>query len=331
MDKMRRLAIMPIAMLVLAACQSGGGDGSLAASNGTDGSPPASSGTDGSPPASSGTDGSPPASSGAGNGGGAACDDATGDDLLAQVCEAGVILVATDPAYPPQSELLPDGTYEGFDIDVANEIGERLGVDVQFETPNFDEVVAGSWAGRFDISVGSVTITEEREAVLGFTQAYYYTPAQMLATAASGITDLDGLAGMTVCVGEATTYQFWLDGTLTLAGGAPEPANPPEGAEVTTFSTDTECADSVASGRTDFEGWLTSSTTAANAIADGAEFVEVGEPVFFEPLAVAVDLSAEGHESLLAELDRIIGEMHEDGTLTSLSETWFDGLDLTTQ
>ncbi|MEO7296562.1 MAG: transporter substrate-binding domain-containing protein [Candidatus Limnocylindria bacterium] len=314
---MRRLAILPIAILVLAACQ------------------PADSGESATESASesameSHSMSSEPAATDGGTSG-TGCDNASGDDMLAQICEAGVILVATDPAYPPQSELLPDGTYEGFDIDAANELGERLGVEVQFETPNFDEVVAGSWAGRFDISVGSVTITEEREAVLGFTQAYYYTPAQMFATSASGITDLDGLAGMTVCVGEATTYQSWLEGTLTLAGNAPDPSDPPEGAEVTTFSTDTECADSVASGRTDFEGWLTSSTTGANAITAGAEFVEVGEPVFFEPLAVAVDLSEEGHESLLAELDRIVGEMHEDGTLSGLSETWFDGLDLTTE
>jgi polar amino acid transport system substrate-binding protein len=312
MEIIRRFAVLPIAMLLLAACQPPAGEAPTesAAESATE------SAAASEPAESAGT-------------GATGCDAATGDDMLAQICEAGVVRVATDPAYPPQSELLPDGTFEGFDIDVANEIGERLGVEVQFETPNFDEVVAGSWAGRFDVSVGSVTITEEREEVLGFTQPYYFTPAQMLATTASGITDLEGLAGMTVCVGEATTYQSWLEGTLSLAGDAPEPAEPPEGVQVTTFSTDTECADSVASGRTDFEGWLTSSTTAANAIAQGAEFVEVGEPVFFEPIAVAVDLSAEGHESLLAELDRIVGEMHDDGTLSGFSETWFEGLDLT--
>lgn len=314
---LRRFAVLPIVMLVLVACQPDEG-GSPADSEAPESQAAESMGAESMAPASAGAEGP-------------VCDSYSGDDLLGAICEAGVIRIATDPAYPPQSELLPDGTFEGFDIDVANEIGERLGVEVEFETPNFDEVVAGSWAGRFDVSVGSVTITEEREDVLGFTQAYYYTPAQMLATTASGITDLEGLAGQTICTGESTTYQYWLEGTLTLAGGAPEPTDPPEGAQVTTFGTDTECADSVASGRTDFEGWLTSSTTAAAAIADGAEFVEVGDPVFYEPLAVAVDLSAEGHESLLEELDRIVGEMHEDGTLSEFSESWFDGLDLTTQ
>ena len=292
MTTFRRFAILPIAVLVLAACQ--GGDS-----------------------------GSSPT---AGEGGESACDSAPEGDLLATICEAGVIRVATDPAYPPQSELLPDGSFEGFDIDVANRIGEELGVEVQFETPDFAEVVAGSWAERFDISVGSVTITEERDQVLDFTMPYYYTPAQMSATTESGITSLEELAGEVICTGESTTYQFWLEGTLNLID-APEPAAPPEGATVTTFSTDTECADAIASGRTDFTGWLTSITTAQSAIAEGAAFVEVGDPVFFEPLAVASDKSAPEHTALMEELDRIVQEMHEDGSLSSLSEQWFDGAD----
>ena len=57
------------------------------------------------------------------------CTDAT--DLLAEVCDAGVLTVSTDPAYPPASSLNEQtGEYEGFDIDVATEIAERLGVDV---------------------------------------------------------------------------------------------------------------------------------------------------------------------------------------------------------
>jgi ABC-type amino acid transport substrate-binding protein len=109
------------------------------------------------------------------------CESDGIDGLLAQVCEAGVIVVSTDPAYPPQSFLNDEGEYEGFDIDVAREIATRLGVDVEFTDPTFDAVVAGNWSGRWDMSVGSVTVTEERTEVLDFTQPYYYTPAQMAA------------------------------------------------------------------------------------------------------------------------------------------------------
>jgi ABC-type amino acid transport/signal transduction systems, periplasmic component/domain len=181
------------------------------------------------------------------------------NDLLAKIKAAGVIRVGTDPAYPPQSELKPDGTFEGFDIDTANEIGKRLGVKVKFETPDFSVVEAGKWAARFDISVGSVTITKKRLEGLDFTEPYYFTPAQMAATKASGITTLDGLAGKKVCVGDATTYFQWIGGTLQLGDGsalAPVPA----GMVATTLKTDQECSLSVKSGRHDFEGWLSSST-----------------------------------------------------------------------
>ena len=110
------------------------------------------------------------------------CDDGEQEGHFAEVCDAGVLLVSTDPAYPPQSFLNEStGEFEGFDIDVATEIATRLGVDVQFETPTFDAVVAGGWSGRWDVSVGSVTVTEERRSVLDFTRPYYFTPAQMAA------------------------------------------------------------------------------------------------------------------------------------------------------
>ncbi len=192
------------------------------------------------------------------------CDNLPADvegDLLATICERGTLLVSTDPNYAPQSFLNTDGTFEGFDIDTANEIGERLGVEVQFETPSFDAVVAGGWNGRWDISVGSVTITEERQNdILDFTQPYYYTPAQIAVTTDSGITSLDALAGQPICVGLATTYQSWIEGTLSLVG-SPEPATPPEGATAFPLDTDQLCAQSVVSGRDDFQAWLTSSTT----------------------------------------------------------------------
>jgi len=250
------------------------------------------------------------------------------NDLLGKIQKAGIIKVGTDPAYPPQSELTKSGTFEGFDIDTACEIGKRLGVKVQFETPDFTVVEAGKWAGRFDISVGSVTITTPRLANLDFTGPYYFTPAQMTATKASGITSLDGLAGKTVCVGGGTTYFQWIDGTLKLGDGsalAPVPA----GMKATTLKTDQDCALSAKSGRKDFEGWLSSSTTVAAGIAGGAPMVVAGSPVFYEPLAVATDKSGGPHAELQAALDKIITDMHADGTLAASSKKWFDGKDLT--
>ena len=300
MRSKRAFAILPIAALILAACQSDEG-----------GSPGASGGT----------------------GGTAVCDSHSEDDMLGRICEAGAIKVSTDPEYPPQS-FLDEETNEldGFDIDVAKEIAERLGVEVQFETPSFDAVVAGGWSERWDMSVGSVTITPEREEVLDFTQPYYFTPAQMSALSSSGFTSLDDFSGTTVCVGSGTTYFFWLNGELTLPESAGEITDPPADVTATTLETDTDCAEAWIAGRTDFEGWLTALPTAVGIQEAGdIEIDLVGDPVFFEPLAVAFDNTIEDNDSLVEAVDGIIGEMHEDGTLTELSNEWYEGIDYTVQ
>ena len=184
--------------------------------------------------------------------------------LLDTVLQAGTIKMSTDPQYPPQSELTAEGEYQGFDIDVGTEIAKRLGVEIAFETPSWDVITAGSWGGRWDFSVGSMTITSPRQEILDFSDPYYFTPAQMAARADSGITTLDGLAGKVVCVGSGTTYLDWLSGTLDFGTESPQTA-PPEGATSTTQETDRLCAEAWKAGRTEFDGWLSSSTTVQDA------------------------------------------------------------------
>ena len=101
--------------------------------------------------------------------------------------------------------------------------------------------------------------------------------------------------------------------------------------KATTLKTDVDCALSVKSGRKDFDGWLSSSTTVAQAIKDGTPMVKVGDPVFYEPLAVATDKTGPAHAELQAALDQIVKDMHADGTLTAFSKKWFEGQDLTTK
>jgi polar amino acid transport system substrate-binding protein len=221
-------------------------------------------------------------------------------DLLETIRERGTIIVSTDPNYAPQSFLQPDGTFVGFDIDVATEIANRLGVDIQFETPDWDLITAGNWGERWDISVGSMTITTPRKEILSFTQPYYFTPAALAASEQSGVTSVDDLS-------------FEL----------------PEGAEATTLPTDANCAEAIQAGREEFDLWVSAGPTIDEAIGSDIPIVKVSDSIYVENLAVAIDKSGPEHAALLYEIDRIIGEMHEDGTLTDLSEEWFDGEDLT--
>ncbi len=247
--------------------------------------------------------------------------------LLEKVLNAGNIVMSTDPQYPPQSSITADGTYEGFDIDVGTEIAKRLGVTISFQTPDWDALTAGSWGGRWDFSVGSMTITSKRQKVLDFTIPYYYTPAQLAARTDTGITTPDGLAGKAICVGEATTYLDWINGELDFGSESPT-TQPPAGATATTLKTDRLCAESWKAGRKDFDGWLSSSTTVQAAIDDGLPVVKVGDPVFYEPLAAAFDKSGPDATDMVAKVNQILTDMHSDGTLSAMSMKWF-GEDLT--
>lgn len=259
---------------------------------------------------------------------GACADNPT--DLLAEVCEEGVLTVSTDPAYPPQSSLNEQtGEYEGFDIDVATEIAKRLGVDVAWEAPSWDVITAGSWNGRWDTTVGSMTPTNDRQEVLYFTEPYNYTPAVVVTLAddddvADLSTDLDGKK-IGVCAG--CTYEQFLNKELTIDGYEFDFVI--DDAEVSGYDTDTTALQDLANGRLD--AVITSVTTAQGYIDAGNPVKIVGDPVFYEPLSVGFDKSSDpSSESLYEAVDAIVAEMHEDGTLTEFSEEWY-GLDLTTQ
>ena len=99
----------------------------------------------------------------------------TADNLLDDIKNRGYLLVSTDPNYEPQSFLNTDGErpedtvcptdalttaeMQGFDVDVAIAVGEALGVETCFATPNWDIITAGNWADKWDVSIGSMTIT----------------------------------------------------------------------------------------------------------------------------------------------------------------------------
>ena len=256
------------------------------------------------------------------------------DDLLAEIKARGTIRISTDPNYAPQSFLDESGNFKGFDVDVALEIASRLGVEVEFVTPDWDLITAGNWGDQWDMSVGSMTVTTARQKILDFASpSYYYTPAQFAAVDGSGVETLDDLEGATICVGASTTYESWLMGDMESLG---LPASsfyvdaPPADVSIIPLTTDNDCAQQIQAGRHEFQAFLTSNTVVEAAMAEGVPVHKVGTPVFSENLAVAFDRNASKDiASLVAEVSEIIASMHADGTLNGLSNEWF-GEDLTT-
>ena len=180
-------------------------------------------------------------------GGGSSGSSDGGGDLLQEIKDRGTIRVSTDSAYPPQSFLANDGTFKGFDIDVAEEIAKRMGVEVQWLTPSWDVITSGNWAGRWDISVGSMTVTPERSKVLDFSTPYYYAPASVAVHEDNtDITDVEtDLDGKTIGVCAACTYEFYLDGTLNIPGDYDFVIDDPQ---IKTYDTDSSAIQDLALG-----------------------------------------------------------------------------------
>jgi len=253
---------------------------------------------------------------------------ASAGEVLDRVMERGKLMLASDAAYPPQSFLNEDNEWAGFDVDVAREIADRLGVELEIVTPAWEIITAGNWGGRWDISVGSMTPTKQRAEVLDFPAVYYYTPASFAVHEESDITSIDQLNGKTIGVCGACTYENYLNHNLVIdAAGAPAFEYQVDPGRIRTYDTDTTALDDLRLGPgVRLNAVLSALPTIKEAIEQGYPLRVVGDPVFYEPLSVA---TAKGDPEFDQKIAEIVNEMREDGALTRLSKKWY-GVDLTT-
>lgn len=252
-------------------------------------------------------------------------------DLLARIQEEGVIRVATDQKYKPQSWYdTKAGEWKGFDVEVAQEVAARLGVEAEIAHQEWDLVTAGSWNDRWDMNVGSMTVTEERATVFSFAPAYYYTPASVAVHADNtSIVDTDtDLDGKKICVGSSTTYELYLLQTLNIPGYTFDYVI--DDPEVITYATDTDALDNLALGDgARCDAAISATPTIQQYINDGGSVKNVGDPLYGEPLAIAFDAASPiDNASLVEAVSQIIEDMHADGTLSNLSIKWY-GEDIT--
>jgi polar amino acid transport system substrate-binding protein len=137
------------------------------------------------------------------------------DLLPADVQDAGRIVVAIEAAFPPMEFKHPnDGSFDGFDVDLANEIGKRLGVTIEFQDQAFDQLINSVATGRADMLLSALSDTGEREQRLDFIDYFYsgalaFTSQEQSAT----VTDLSALCGELVAMSKGTdfvqTFESW--------------------------------------------------------------------------------------------------------------------------
>ena len=240
-------------------------------------------------------------------------EDMTAEDgSLQRVLDAGVLVVVGSGGYRPFNYIDETGEVVGFDVEVGKEIAKRLAVELDYQTGEWSGLVEALRAGRYDAILGSMAITEARLEVVNFTIPYYYSGAQLVVRADSGITDPADMKGKTIAVSTGTNYV--------------QDAEKLE-AEIAYYDDDTLTMMELINGRVD--GVITDRLVALQAMEGmqgGDELVLAGSILRLEQMGIALN---KNDVALLNALNEILQEMHDDGTLTAISETWHNGADIT--
>lgn len=123
---------------------------------------------------------------------------------------ADPLKVGAYPANPPWEYKTPSGSFEGFEVDVANDVAKRMNTTAEFQDFGFQALFAGTSSGRIDMAISSITITPERLKNQAFTQPYYDSDGAILTKADSPLASMDGLKGQTLGVIAASSGEAWL-------------------------------------------------------------------------------------------------------------------------
>jgi polar amino acid transport system substrate-binding protein len=221
--------------------------------------------------------------------------------------EEGVLTVATDrPAYPPWFEGSPKN-YSGYEGEVANEIADRMGLDITWVVEPFNKSYAPG-AKNYDFDINQITITPEREEAVDFSDGYFQNNQGLLAPEGEPITEATTLE-------ELKDYNLGAQvGTTSLAfiNAEIQPTN-----QVQVFDTTNDLKSALGSGQID--GFFTDVVTTVylrDFEIKGTEVVgqSAGEEEF--------GLLFEEGNPLVDCVNQVLGEMESDGTLQRLQDEW---------
>lgn len=137
----------------------------------------------------------------------AASSEAASTSVAAELAtvEAGKLTMATNATFPPYEMTTDSGEIEGIDVDTAKAIAEKLGLELQIDDMDFDAALLSVQQGKADIVMAGVTVTDERKAVMDFSDSYATGIQSIIVPEGSDITSPDDLAGKKIGTQRGTT------------------------------------------------------------------------------------------------------------------------------
>ncbi|WP_436637377.1 ABC transporter substrate-binding protein [Microbaculum sp. FT89] len=124
------------------------------------------------------------------------------------------VRIGTEGAYPPFNFYDTNNQLQGFDIEIAQAICDKMAVKCEFVAQDWDGIIPALLANKYDAIVASMSITEERKKQVDFTDKYYHTPARFIARKESAVTDTsaEALKGKALGAQSATIHANFLEG-----------------------------------------------------------------------------------------------------------------------
>ncbi|WP_377842028.1 transporter substrate-binding domain-containing protein [Bosea sp. UC22_33] len=234
---------------------------------------------------------------------------------------AGELRVGIECTSFPFNYRDANGNYAGYDVDVANEIGQRLGDKVEFVCQKWDGMIPALLANKFDLVVASMGITEERQKKIDFSRPYRISVGRLVAPTGAklalfkpdGTLDPEAFKSIKVGLQRSTTYDDWLKAKMP-------------NANVMRYDTVEALFLDIKAGRVDTI--MTNPMKAHDAFLskpEGAGFGFVGPEISDDKLfgaGAGVGLR-KGNEALLAKIDKAIAGMTDDGSLDRFSKKYF--------
>lgn len=244
----------------------------------------------------------------------AATPDAAAD-LLAEIKDSGVITIAMEGTWAPWTYHDESDTLVGYDVEVGQKLAARLGVTPQFIEGEWDGLLAGLEAGRYDIMINGVDITPERQQKYDFSTPYAYNRTAVIVRADDDrITAMEDLDGMSTANTISSTYAETAE---------------KYGAQVTGVDDLNQTMELLLSGRID--ATLNAEVTFYDymkAHPDAGLKIAAIDP---EQTSVAIPMrKGEETASLLEAVNTALAELAADGELKALSEKYF-GTDISSQ
>ncbi|THJ66534.1 transporter substrate-binding domain-containing protein [Arthrobacter echini] len=219
----------------------------------------------------------------------------------------GSLTVCSDVPYPP-FEFEEDGEYTGFDLDLMREIATGMELEFTVQDVGFDGLQSGVafGAGTCDVGASAMTITEERQQSLTFSDPYYDSLQSLLVPEGSDISSIEDLGGMRVGVQQGTTGENY-------AG-----ENAPEDAEIVSFPSDGEMYASIQAGGVD--ALLQDLPVNIGHTEDGA-FTIAEEYETDEQYGFA--MSQDGTEELVAAVNEQLAALRDSGRYQEIYDSYF--------